>query len=70
MRVYCQIRNGKIKIPQYWLEKWQEETGEKPDTVVFDLSDTNAKVPAGVFLATREPKFAREEETNGTTANR
>jgi len=53
MRVECAITNGKVQVPESWLEKWKQETGEEPDTVVFDLSDASPKVPAGVFLAVK-----------------
>jgi len=55
MRVECVIKDGKVEVPKSWLEKWRQETREEPDTVVFDLSNASAKVPAGVFLAVREP---------------
>ena len=70
MRVECGIKDGKVQVPRSWLDKWKQETGEEPDTVVFDLSDASAKVPAGVFPAVREPSYTqRKAGQQGITRN-
>jgi len=53
MRIVCGIQDGKCQIPQSWLEKFKQARGYEPDTIVFDLSDNNPRVPAGVFLISK-----------------
>ncbi|MDD5510462.1 MAG: hypothetical protein PHI12_06615 [Dehalococcoidales bacterium] len=57
MKIECIIQDGKIEVPESWIKKWKQETGEEPDRLIFDLSDANPKVPAGAFLSATRKTF-------------
>lgn len=54
MRTVCPILDGKVTLPEEWLNWYEDWTGEKADKIVFDTSDNNPKVPAGAFLLRKQ----------------